>query len=99
MCMIYALGNVSGAHFNPAVTLAILLSGRHKISPSNAAVYMITQIVGGIAGAMIGAYMYRTQPSVVSMVSIGPADEYNLAQAGAAEVVATFVLCFVVLSV
>merc|ERR1719456_1719636 len=32
MCMIYALGNCSGAHFNPAVTLAILASRRNMIS-------------------------------------------------------------------
>merc|ERR1719160_935933 len=31
MSMIYALGNVSGAHFNPAVTVAIVLSGRGKM--------------------------------------------------------------------
>merc|ERR1719413_143314 len=51
MCMIYALGSVSGAHFNPAVTVAILLSGREKISPSKAGYYILSQLVGGIAAA------------------------------------------------
>merc|ERR1719422_1778701 len=43
MCMIYSLGDVSGGHFNPAVTLAITASGRYETdipNPQKAALYM-----------------------------------------------------------
>merc|ERR1719377_182540 len=50
MVMIFALGSVSGAHFNPAVTLAVLLSGRNRILFVDALAYMIFQILGGICG-------------------------------------------------
>merc|ERR1719389_188466 len=54
MCMIYALGNVSGAHFNPAVTVAIMMSGRGKMEGGilAACMYITVQILGGIAAAI-----------------------------------------------
>merc|ERR1719460_3583705 len=57
MCMIYSLGDVSGAHFSPAVTLAILLSGRQKCPPLEGACYMGVQILGGIVAAFIYSAM------------------------------------------
>merc|ERR1719217_237046 len=48
MCMIFSLGNVSGGHFNPAVTFAILISGRQIISATEAAAYMAAQVGGGV---------------------------------------------------
>jgi aquaporin Z len=49
LVMAYAVGPVSGCHINPAVTLGLLV--RKGISASEAGVYWIAQIIGGIAGA------------------------------------------------
>mmetsp|Transcript_121867 Transcript_121867/g.339795 ORF Transcript_121867/g.339795 Transcript_121867/m.339795 type:complete len:282 (-) Transcript_121867:184-1029(-) len=45
---IYTFGAVSGGFFNPAVTLAVLLSGRKKITTISAALYIVAQLLGGI---------------------------------------------------
>lgn len=50
---IYCFGTVSGGMFNPAVTLAVLLSGRGKIRPMVAAMYMAVQFMGALVGALI----------------------------------------------
>jgi len=50
---IYTFGAVSGGLFNPAVTLAVLLSGRGKITPAHSAAYMGVQCFGGLIGALI----------------------------------------------
>merc|ERR1719326_2181163 len=57
MVMIYALGSVSGAHFDPAVTLAVLLSGRGKIGFVSAFIYVIVQILGGICAALLYSHV------------------------------------------
>jgi hypothetical protein len=43
--------HISGAHFNPAVTLASFIAGETK--PTRAALYMIMQLLGGVTGALI----------------------------------------------
>jgi len=50
---IYTFGSVSGGFFNPAVTLAVLLSGRGKITPPHAGLYMVVEFCGGLVGALI----------------------------------------------
>lgn len=47
--LVASLGRFSGGHFNPAVTVALLAI--RKISPANAAKYIVVQLLGGIAAA------------------------------------------------
>lgn len=49
--LILIFGAISGAHFNPAVTLAFLL--RREIDSTEAAAYMAIQIAGGVAGVWL----------------------------------------------
>lgn len=54
--LITVLGPVSGAHLNPAVTVAFAL--RRAIAPREAALYALVQIAGGIAGTMAAHLMF-----------------------------------------
>ena len=51
MAMIYALGPVSGAHLNPAVTVAVTIRSP-EFGGSNMASYMLAQFAGGIAAGL-----------------------------------------------
>ncbi|PHM70442.1 aquaporin Z [Xenorhabdus kozodoii] len=49
--MAYAVGHISGGHFNPAVTLGLFVGGR--ISAKDVIPYIIAQVIGGIAAAAV----------------------------------------------
>jgi glycerol uptake facilitator-like aquaporin len=54
--LIAILGPVSGAHFNPAVTLVFAL--KREVTPRDALSYMVVQVAGGIAGTMMAHAMF-----------------------------------------
>ncbi len=54
--LVYALGGVSGAHFNPAVTLSLAIARRFRWA--DVVPYIVVQCLGGIAGAFIVAGIY-----------------------------------------
>jgi glycerol uptake facilitator-like aquaporin len=88
--LILALGPVSGAHFNPAVTLAFLI--RREIQPGEAALYVLAQILGALAGAVAAHAMFELPLVQISETArTGPAQWF-------AEWVATFGLVGTILA-
>jgi glycerol uptake facilitator-like aquaporin len=70
--LITILGPISGAHFNPAVSMVFAL--RREISSSDAASYSVAQIVGGIIGTIIAHLMFdlsAIQSSLTVRTGIG----------------------------
>lgn len=92
MAMIYAVGNVSGAHLNPAVSVAFALSGR--LGWPRVPLYLSAQLTGALLAALLLNAIYpphatlgATLPSTTLFGTI------------AIEVVLTFSLMFVILNV
>ena len=90
MVMIYAGGHISGGHYNPAVTLAVTIRGKH--SKTEVVPYWFAQIIGGILAALTATYLTGGNPEAASP----PAD---VGKAFAAEFLFTFALAYVVLNV
>lgn len=90
MVMIYGLGHVSGAHFNPAVTVGIWLRGaceKDEVAP-----YIAAQVIAGAAAALASANLLIADPSVTAL-------ELDMTQTIGAEFLYTFALVFVILNV
>ena len=74
--IILIFGPVSGAHFNPAVTVAFLV--RHEISAGNACLYVLVQVAGGMAGVIAAHVMFELPVIQISeTVRAGPAQMFS----------------------
>lgn len=70
--LILIFGSISGAHFNPAVTLAFAI--RKEISPSQSVLYVGVQIIGGVAGVILAHAMFDNpliDPSTTARTGTG----------------------------
>jgi aquaporin Z len=90
--LVFAGGHVSGAHYNPAVTVAVFLRGR--VSGIDVLPYFGAQIAGGLLGGVIARIMINAEP--VQAQSFAGRE---IAIAFAAELLFTFLLAYVVLNV
>ena len=102
----YGLGPISGAHINPAVTVAMVTAGRMK--PEEAIGYIIAQLVGALIGAgLLWAILtgraggFDIAKSGLGQNGYGPGvlGQYNLASAALVELLASFIFTIVILGV
>jgi MIP family channel proteins len=92
LAMIYAIGDVSGAHLNPAVTLGFLAAGRFpagKVLP-----YIVSQCAGALAASLLLRLLFPTHATLGATLPAGTA-----LQSFVLEFVLTLLLMFVILSV
>ena len=89
MVMIFAGGHISGAHYNPAVTLGVVIRG--KLKPADMVPYWVAQIVGAALAAILVSKFLRAGVAVTPVTpKLGPAL--------LAEFLFTFALVYVVLN-
>lgn len=97
VAMAYSVGNVSGCHINPAVSLAMLISG--KMKAINFAGYIITQFAGGIAGAGVLCAMFGSNAALGQYGFGGMMLSQTAMNAFLVEVILTFIFVFAILGV
>lgn len=97
LCMVFSLACISGAQFNPAVTLALLCRGACKVE--DAFVYVQAQLLAALCAGVLYATFHAASPNTAVTIGLGPKGDFTLQTAGVCEFFFTFFLAFVVLSV
>lgn len=100
VALIYSFADISGAHFNPAVTFATIVT--RKTGLTKGLMYMGAQLVGAVFSSLI---LLATFPenfpegNVAAQVAVVPADDANISNAFLTELILTFILVYVIFAV
>ena len=97
--MVTAVGHISGGHFNPAVTLSMLVTGR--ISPAEALRYWVSQLAGATAAALVLLAIFPSAVTDAINLGVPAVGGHGISTGNAlvAEIVGTFFLVFVIYGV
>jgi aquaporin Z len=91
---IFAFGHISGGHFNPAVSIAMAIDER--LSPMDAAGYIISQVIGAIGAAALVLVLWN-QAAVANTIT-KPGSGFDDVQALVLETVLTAIFVLVILA-
>jgi len=97
MCMVYAIGNISGAHINPAVTLGFVVVGRFPLQ--HIVPYLVAQCSGAICASAVHFVTYGGAMARAAQFGATVPVATNHASAFGFELILTFLLMFVIMAV
>ncbi len=101
LTMVYAVGNISGGHFNPAVSIGLWMGGR--FNSKELLPYIVSQVLGGIAGAAILYIIASGKPGfelggfAANGYGEHSPDGYSMTAALVTEFVMTFMFLIIIL--
>lgn len=93
MAMVYSFGDVSGAHINPAVTIAFWLSGRFPLKEVGP--YVLAQCLGSVLASILLIYLFPNDTTSLGATLVSGA----VLQSFVFEVVITFILMLTIIMV
>lgn len=98
VAMAYSIGNISGCHINPAVSIAMLTAG--KMSAKDFCGYIIAQVLGAIAGSALLTWFFGSN-AALGQNGYGAASALSISagQAFGVETVLTFIFVLAILGV
>ena len=97
MAMIYSLGYISGAHFNPAVTIGVWIRG--SCEKADVLPYIATQSIAGVFGALLSGFTHTGENSRGSLETTSLLLNSEIHEVLLAEFLFTFALVYVILNV
>lgn len=92
MAMIYALGDISGAHINPAVSIAFTIAGKFQVK--QLLPYLISQLIGALLASVILHYLFPSNDTLGTALPAG-----TEMQSFVLEFILTFFLMLVIINV
>jgi aquaporin Z len=104
LVMAFAVGHISGGHFNPAVTLGLVAGGR--FAPTHAVGYIVAQCLGGLAAGFLFSIIASGAPvsaaavkwnTFVSIANTAGAGKFSLLSVFMVEIIATLLLLVVIM--
>lgn len=97
MLIVYSIGNISGAHINPAVTTSLFVTGQMELK--NTIYYIISQLGGAIGACLLLSYIFPSSEGGIDLGTTVLASDITFASGILIEAVLTFALVFTIFGV